>query len=215
MPRLAFVCSFVKLPDLSSRPKTEDAWVFAKPSAIQALGVMSFGECMISQALSQYGIFGIMKKLHICVWRADVQSVILPINSIWSSLCQHKIRLKLFSLIIKIWFNLDKSLSYAENSLWSSCFLTWKSSKCYMLIQNLAHEVLQIGQMSKATLLHPRLERKPWMENIVLFRFPLRLEGHQEMENGRESWIGLVCIKSDRKRPHKSNMSEISHSYGC
>uniref|UniRef100_A0A2K5ZPL5 Putative sodium-coupled neutral amino acid transporter 11 n=1 Tax=Mandrillus leucophaeus TaxID=9568 RepID=A0A2K5ZPL5_MANLE len=31
-----------KLTDFSSRPKTEDAWVFAKPNAIQAVGVMSF-----------------------------------------------------------------------------------------------------------------------------------------------------------------------------
>lgn len=105
------------IPDLSSRPKTEDAWVFAKSNAIQAVGVMSFGEYMVSKALSHYGDFCIMKKFHICVWRTDVLSFRLPISSILSSLCQHKIRHKFFSFITKIWFKLDKSLPHTENSL--------------------------------------------------------------------------------------------------
>ena len=63
------------------------------------------------------------------------------------------------------------------------------------------------------TLLYPRWERKPWVENMVLFRFPLRLE--RPVGSGRESWIGLVYIKSDMKRSHKPKTNEISHSYSC
>lgn len=155
MLRLAFVWAFIKSPDLSSRPKTEDAWVFAKPNAIQALGVMSFGEYMISQALSQYGAFCIMKKFHICVWRADVQSFRLPISSIWSSLCQHKIRLKLFSLITKIWFNLDKSLFHPENSLQSSYFLTWNLESVMCLFKTLHTKYYKLARCLKLLCYNP------------------------------------------------------------
>lgn len=62
---ILYALAFIKLTDFSFRPKTEDAWVFAKPNAIQAVGVMSFGECMVSKALSQYGVIYTMKKCSI------------------------------------------------------------------------------------------------------------------------------------------------------
>lgn len=121
--------------------------------------------------------------LQICVWRTDVLCLRHPISSIWSSLCQHKIRPKLFPLITKICFHLDKSLSHAERSWKPSYFFTWKSSKCYELLYNLAHKVLGIGQMSKVPLLHHRLQKELWTGNIVLFIFPWRLG--RPLENGK------------------------------
>ena len=59
----ACVCLIIlQINRFSSRPKTEDAWIFAKPNAIQAVGVMSFGEYMVSKVLSQCGVFCTMKK---------------------------------------------------------------------------------------------------------------------------------------------------------
>ena len=160
--------------------------MFAKPSAIQAIGVMSFGEYTVSKALSQCGVFCSVRMCHVsylCL-RTDDLSFRHHINSIWPSLCHRKIRLKLFSLITKLFFfHLDKSLSHAEHLLKSSYFLTWKSSKCYGLLENLAHKLLGIGQLSKATPLHPRLEKKLWTENTVLRIFPLRLE--RPLGNGK------------------------------
>lgn len=145
---------------------------------------------------------------HSYIWRTDILSFTHLISSIWSSLCHCKFRHKLFSLITKIYFNLDKCLSHAENSLETFCFLTWKSSKCYGLLQNLVHKLLQIGQKSQANPLYSRLERKPWTENTVFFRLPLRLE--RPLGNGK--WERKL---NDTKRLHKPNVNEISHPQSC
>lgn len=114
----------------------------------------------------------------IYVWIADVLSFRLPISSIWSSLCQYKIRLKLFSLITKICFNLKKSISHAENSLQSSCFLTWKASKCYGLLQTLYY--VPNGKGSHRM-------------KMMVFRFSLRWEGSlgKGKWERRLDWPGL------------------------
>lgn len=68
----------------SSRPKMEDAWVFAKPNAIQAVGVMSFGEYVASKGPLpiKSHLFTEKELFHIYAWISGILSFKLPVSSI-------------------------------------------------------------------------------------------------------------------------------------